>query len=91
MAGETAQSMACKGGNSWLEYGARLDRLTNYVFDYLNDALDLNKLAEVACLSPFRGHRADRAMRGQTIAATVRRLRLHRATRRHRCRTLVCP
>jgi AraC family transcriptional regulator len=42
--------------------------------------LDLNKLAEVACLSPYHWHRIYHAMRGETIAATVRRLRLHRAT-----------
>jgi AraC family transcriptional regulator len=69
--------MAPEGGNGWLEYSARLDRVTNCVFDH--DALDLNKLAGVACLSPYHRHRVYHAMRGETIAATVRRLRLHRA------------
>jgi len=33
----------------------------------------------VACLSPYHFHRVYRAMRGETTADTVRRLRLHRA------------
>jgi len=72
--------MARAGGNDWLDYGERMDRVTAYVFDHLDDELDLNKLAEVACLSPYHWHRIYHAMRGETIAATVRRLRLHRAT-----------
>lgn len=72
--------MAKSGNNSWIEYGARMDRVIAYVFDHLDDALDLNKLADVACLSPYHWHRVYHAMRGETIAATVRRLRLSRAT-----------
>jgi AraC family transcriptional regulator len=64
----------------WIEYGARMDRVTAHVFDHLDDALDLSRLAEIACLSPYHWHRIYHAMRGETIAATVRRLRLSRAT-----------
>ncbi len=72
--------MARDGNNDWIEYGARLDRVIAYVFDHLDDDLDLARLAEVACLSPYHWHRIYHAMKGETIAATVRRLRLHRAT-----------
>lgn len=72
--------MAKAGNNGWVEYGERMERVTAYVFDHLDDELDLDKLAEVACLSPYHWHRIYHAMRGETIAATVRRLRLHRAT-----------
>jgi AraC family transcriptional regulator len=72
--------MAKKNGNDWLDYGERLDRVAAYVFEHLDDDLDLARLAEVACLSPYHWHRVYRAMRGETIAETVRRLRLHRAT-----------
>ena len=72
--------MARAGSNGWVEYGERMERVSAYVFDHLDDDLDLNKLAEVACLSPYHWHRIYQAMRGETIAATVRRLRLHRAT-----------
>jgi AraC family transcriptional regulator len=72
--------MAKAGGNQWIDYGERMERVTAYVFDHLDDDLDLARLAEVACLSPCHWHRIYHAMRGETIAATVRRLRLHRAT-----------
>jgi AraC family transcriptional regulator len=72
--------MAKDGGNDWIEYGARMDRVIAYVFDHLDDDLDLTRLAEVACLSRYHWHRIYHAMRGETIAATVRRLRLHRAS-----------
>jgi AraC family transcriptional regulator len=65
---------------AWVAYGARMDRVTAYVFDHLDEALDLDKLAEIACLSPYHWHRVYHAMRGETIAVTVRRLRLSRAT-----------
>lgn len=72
--------MVKSGTDNWIEYGARMDRVLAYLFDHLDDALDLNKLAEIACLSPYHWHRVYHAMRGETIAATVRRLRLSRAT-----------
>jgi AraC family transcriptional regulator len=60
-------------------YEDRIGRVVAYVFDHLDDALDLNRLAEIACLSPWHWHRVYAAMRGETIAATVKRLRLDRA------------
>ncbi len=60
-------------------YEARLKRVTVYIHDHLDDDLDLNKLADIACLSPYHWHRIYRAVFGETIAATVKRLRLHRA------------
>ena len=60
-------------------YEERVGRVVAYVFDHLDDELDLNRLAEVACLSPYHWHRVYCAMRGETIATTVKRLRLDRA------------
>jgi AraC family transcriptional regulator len=60
-------------------YEDRIGRVVAYVFDHLDDDLDLNRLAEIACLSPWHWHRVYAAMRGETIAATVKRLRLDRA------------
>ena len=62
-----------------IDYEDRLNRVTAYIYDHLDDELDLQKLAEVACLSPYHWHRIYRAVRGETVAATVKRLRLHRA------------
>ncbi|MDH2915664.1 MAG: AraC family transcriptional regulator [Gallionella sp.] len=62
-----------------INYDERLGRVTAYIYTHLDDELDLNTLAEVAYLSPYHFHRIYRAARGETIATTVRRLRLHRA------------
>jgi AraC family transcriptional regulator len=62
-----------------VDYQERLGRVTAFIFDHLDDEIDLNRLADVACLSPYHWHRIYHAMNGETIAATVRRLRLHRA------------
>jgi AraC family transcriptional regulator len=60
-------------------YEARLSRVTAYIHDHLDEELDLNKLADIACLSPYHWHRIYHAVLGETIAATVKRLRLQRA------------
>ncbi|ABC91101.1 probable transcriptional regulator protein, AraC family [Rhizobium etli CFN 42] len=39
----------------------------------------MERLAEIACLSSYHWHRIYRAIYGETLAATVKRLRLHRA------------
>jgi AraC family transcriptional regulator len=61
------------------DYEQRIERVIAYVIDHLDDDLDLNLLADVACLSPHHWHRVYAAMRGETVAATVKRLRLTRA------------
>lgn len=64
---------------SLLDYEDRLRRVTQFIHDHLDEELDLNRLAEVACLSPYHWHRVYHAVNGETAAATVRRLRLQRA------------
>lgn len=66
--------------HGWTDYQERLSRVTAYIHDHLAQELDLNRLAEVAHLSPFHWHRVYQALYGESIAATVRRLRLQRAT-----------
>src|SRR5262245_15807127 len=61
------------------DYAERLERVFMWLADHLDDTLDLTRLADVACLSPYHFHRVYRAMQGETAADTVRRLRLHRA------------
>ena len=61
------------------DYADRLERVFRWLADHLDDTLDLARLADVACLSPYHFHRVYRAMQGETAADTVRRLRLHRA------------
>ncbi len=60
-------------------YEARINRVTAYIYEHLDEPLDLERLADVAAMSPWHWHRVYSAMRGETVAATVRRLRLMRA------------
>jgi AraC family transcriptional regulator len=50
-----------------------------HIQEHLDEALDLEDLARVACFSSFHFHRIFAAMTGETIADHVRRLRLERA------------
>lgn len=63
-------------------YAARLDRVLDYLHAHLEDDIHFAHLAEIACLSPYHWHRIYAAMRGETITATIRRLRLLRAADR---------
>lgn len=60
-------------------YDTRINRVTAFIYDHLDEELDLQRLADVAAMSPFHWHRVYTAMRGETVATTVRRLRLMRA------------
>lgn len=60
-------------------YARQLGRVIAHIYDHLDDDLDLDALAEVACLSPHHWHRIYHALYGETAAATVKRLRLQRA------------
>ncbi|WP_295014068.1 GyrI-like domain-containing protein [uncultured Microbacterium sp.] len=61
------------------QYQRQLDDVTAYIYAHLDDDLDLSILAEVARFSPYHWHRVYRAVRGETAAQTVQRLRLERA------------
>lgn len=60
-------------------YASRLTRVSAYIHDHLDEELSLDALAGIACLSPYHWHRIYHAHFGETVAATVRRLRLQRA------------
>lgn len=64
---------------TWAAYERRLYRVSDYIYGHLNEELDLDRLAEIACLSPHHWHRIYRAVHGETLAATVKRLRLQKA------------
>jgi AraC family transcriptional regulator len=63
-------------------YQARLDRVVDHIYARLDEDIRPEGLAEIACLSPYHWHRIYVAMRGETIGATIRRLRLLRAADR---------
>src|SRR6185436_4212416 len=61
------------------DYAQRLSRVIEYLSGNLDAELDLARLADVACFSPFHFHRIYHVVQGETVAETVRRMRLHRA------------
>lgn len=62
-----------------MDHAERLRRVTDHIHAHLDSDLDLDRLADIACLSPHHWHRIYHAVHGETLAATVKRLRLHRA------------
>ena len=68
-----------KHKTTWNDYQERILRVLMHIQEHLDEALDLEKLARVACFSSFHFHRIFAAMTGETIADHVRRLRAERA------------
>lgn len=57
----------------------RIHRVVDFIDDHLDADLSLERLADIACISPFHFHRLYSRMVGSSPADTVRRLRLLRA------------
>jgi len=70
----TAQQQA-----SAARYQAKLNQVVDYIHDNIQTDLRPETLADVACLSPYYWHRIYRSMRGESMAETVRRIRLQRS------------
>ena len=68
-----------KSKTTWNDYKARILRVLTHVQGHLDEPLDLEALARVACFSSFHFHRVFAAMTGETIADHVRQLRLEQA------------
>ncbi len=64
-----------------LAYAQRLDPVLRWLVEHPELEPDLYHLADLACLSPFHFHRVYRAMVGETVAATMQRVRMQRASR----------
>ena len=45
-----------------LDYSRRIERVIAHIGEHLHDSLDLDRLAAVACFSPFHFHRIYRSM-----------------------------
>jgi len=67
-------------GRGRIDYHARLARVVAHLHEHLAEPIRLEQLADIAHLSPFHWHRVYHALYGETIAATLRRLRLQRAS-----------
>lgn len=63
-----------------IHYAQRLELVLDWLARHPDEDPDLYRLAELASLSPFHFHRVYRAMMGETVVATVQRVRLNRAS-----------
>ncbi len=61
------------------EYVRRILKVLVYIEENLDEELTLEKLAQVACYSPFHFHRIFQAVAGETVHQYVKRLRLEKA------------
>jgi AraC family transcriptional regulator len=60
-------------------YEIAVRRVLDHLVAHLDEAVDLESLASIACLSQFHFHRIFRGMVGETPLELVRRLRMERA------------
>src|SRR4029453_17849464 len=60
-------------------YARAVQAAIEHIAQHLDDALELEALARIACLSSFHFHRVFRGMVGETPLELTRRLRLERA------------
>jgi AraC family transcriptional regulator len=61
------------------DYEERILRVLVYVQQHLDEPLEMERLAEVACFSPHHFHRVFSGMVGESLKEHIRRLRLERA------------
>lgn len=61
------------------QYEQRLLSVLDFIYEHVDGELDVNALADVACMSSYHFHRIYREFAGETINVTVRRMRLLKA------------
>lgn len=71
-----------KVGESAMDYLTSVQRTINYIEEHMQDHLTLERLADVACFSPFHFHRVFQAMVGESVMEYVRKRRLTSAAER---------
>jgi AraC family transcriptional regulator len=78
-AANAAEPVALSPQSSRSEYSRRLQRVLDHIDQHLDEALDLEAVADVAHFSPFHFHRIFAAWMGETPADYLRGRRLDRA------------
>ncbi|MDD4604437.1 MAG: AraC family transcriptional regulator [Bacteroidales bacterium] len=61
------------------EYTARINRVMDYIEKHLNEDITLDKVAQIACFSPFHFHRIFSTLTNETINAFIQRIRIEKA------------
>lgn len=63
------------------DYRQRVDRVTMYIREHLDDEIDIRTLAVLSAFSPFHFHRTMRAYLGEPIGAFIVRTRVETAAK----------
>lgn len=63
------------------EYFKRVNYVVEYINNHLDEELNLEKLAEMSCLSPYHFHRIMKAFLGEPLGAFILRIRVETAAR----------
>jgi AraC family transcriptional regulator len=63
------------------EYIARINRVMDYIEKHLTEDITLDKLAQIACFSPFHFNRIFSTLTNETITAFIQRKRIEKAAR----------
>jgi AraC family transcriptional regulator len=61
------------------EYENRFNRVLDHIYAHIEEDLNWDRLSEIACLSQYHFHRIYSAMYGESLIATVKRIRLQMA------------
>lgn len=62
-----------------IHYAQRMEPVLRWLASHPHCDPDLYQLADLACMSPYHFHRIYRAMLGETVNASVQRIRMHQA------------
>ena len=57
------------------EYKLRIDKVTEYIHQNIDQPLSLHKMAGIACFSPFHFHRVFTFLTGETPTEYIKRTR----------------
>lgn len=60
-------------------YMARINKVMDYIEHHIDEPINLNKIASIACFSPFHFHRIFTGLTGETINAFILRVRIEKA------------
>ena len=58
------------------EYQLRINKVTDYIHNHIDQPLSLQKMAGIACFSPFHFHRVFTILTGETPTDYIKRTRI---------------
>jgi AraC family transcriptional regulator len=66
------------------EYISRINKVMDYVEKHFNEEITLDKIAQIACFSPFHFHRIFSTLTNETLNTFIQRLRIEKAAQQLR-------